>query len=328
MEAFCQLPITEKVHTASFQSHAFPLSIVQAHPDYSDDWIADKFINFVYHPSYLNRFMNYNTDWHFRRCNALTEYELSFHLDDLQQIDFLQLIEESLTSGLYCSGQWNEKYIPRKTAYQSFDFLHEYLIYGFDRSTRNFFCIGYLKDETYTTYAVSYQNFINALRNAGHLIPLSLFRQPKNFSAKIDSAAVIKGIYDYTDSVDSVLHDKNGIFGFAAIDALIAELQALLSSGEPPDMRYIRSYYEHKKMMKTRLFYLAKRAVLPYSFAKEYSKIAENAETIHMLTLKALFTNRMDFMVHAIERMKANQQYEKNYFRQFRQLVLLPEDYV
>ena len=312
------LPIETKIHTASFHSQSFPLSIIQTHQEYKKTWVCDKMINFVYHPTYLNQFMIYNTDWHFVACGALREYEQIFHKPILDHMDVIGFVKDALTNGLYVSGQWNERYIPRKTAYHTFDRMHEFLLYGYDEVEQVLFFVGYLDHTSYKKYRVRYQDFINALFNIqDSALCVSLFRLSEHLDCRPDNDKMMHGLRDYYESKDTVRFDADGVFGLKALDCFIREMEnAMGRDSKNIDQRYVRSFFEHKQMMQIRMLYLFEKGYITQDAYQQFQAIAQCAYTVHLLAVKHQMTKEKELFCHIIDLIKTCQDKEKNWFAQ------------
>lgn len=280
------LPIKTDVFASSYLFHAFPLCIIQAQPEFRDTWICDKMINFVYRDGVLSKFAVYNTDWHFGASGAVKEYPVYFSIDSVRTIQLIDFVRESLHNGLYVAGQHNERYIQGKYAYMSYDWMHEFLIFGDDPENQVFQFVGYLADTPFCVYEVSYQDYINSLYNVENKGMYFSLRRPQQISYDPDIKMILHGLSDYYTSRDTVRYDKNGIFGFEAMEHLAGFIEEEAEGHGKIDQRYIRSYFEHKNMMSIRMRYLADNGLIDKSIADDYIPIKQTAEKIHFLTIK------------------------------------------
>ena len=75
------------------------------------------------------------------------------------------LIKEFLLSGYYVTGEFNERYIPDMSSFMEEDYIHPYLLYGFNEETNSFYASGYLKNHFYSSYSINYSNFFESIIN-------------------------------------------------------------------------------------------------------------------------------------------------------------------
>lgn len=280
------LPIETQLCTSSYLAHALPLSIIQVQPDFSDSWVCDKMINFVYHATYLNKFMVYNTDWHFIGCGAIKENSIFFSNDCMSAVHLIDFVRESLHNGIYITGNHNEKYIPGKNAYMKWDMPHEYLIFGDDPEKQIFRFVGYNAGSSFMVYEAAYQDYVNSLYNVFDKGMCFLLLRPQPLNCTPDMDMLIHGLSDYYRSRDTVQYDEKGIFGFEAIETLAFFVADQAKSDGYIDQKYIRSYFEHKNMMSIRMRYLSDAGLIDKSIADDYTPIKQTAEKIHFLTIK------------------------------------------
>ena len=76
-------------------------------------------------------------------------------------------IKQSILNEHYVAGLYDEFYIPQKFEYKKNHFLHDFLLYGFDDQTQEFFSYGYIKGEgnyhICKEFSIKYSDFIKSI---------------------------------------------------------------------------------------------------------------------------------------------------------------------
>ena len=78
--------------------------------------------------------------------------------------DIIGIIRYMIDHGNYIMGLLNEKYLPMKKAYGEYDFVHDFLIYGYDDKNRVFRSSGYTSRGHYELYDMSYDDYFQSMK--------------------------------------------------------------------------------------------------------------------------------------------------------------------
>lgn len=182
-----ELPIEQKPALMSYHYAAFPLSIIQGNgKDNVIPWLCKKGINccFDIRP-WMNRFHVGLFDISGVNDGILHHQHiyLSKNMYSQLKIDMLQLLLLSLNEESYISGYCNERYIPSKNAYKQFDYMHDYLLYGYDDKERVFYSLGYTDTMMYQSYKIPYDSMKESLdKSIDNKIEFNLWNYNKDYS--------------------------------------------------------------------------------------------------------------------------------------------------
>lgn len=143
------LKICEKPQCMELHTSAFPLSILNADDHFSDKWIIQNLIPVVFAKRFGD-ILTYDMPlfW-FWDC---FQFQISFHYPGKNVI---KTIKNKIDEGFYVFLCVNEKYIPERKAYQSYNYRHEILIYGYDENKKIFQTIAYNKNEVYVPQEIN-----------------------------------------------------------------------------------------------------------------------------------------------------------------------------
>lgn len=77
--------------------------------------------------------------------------------------DIIDFLRNSLKTGHYLYGPYNEQMIPQKEAYNKRYYLHDYILYGYDDEQKCFLSAGYISNGKYQAFTIPYANMKAAL---------------------------------------------------------------------------------------------------------------------------------------------------------------------
>ena len=126
------LPFALDVPCIAYHNLAFPLGIMKANISNFDEWLCNKLIDCKYENNY-GRYNLFDSDiWEYAKGVTQTQ---SFHITpdlfNCNAFDIIGIIRYMIDHGNYIMGLLNEKYLPMKKAYGEYDFVHDFLIYGY-----------------------------------------------------------------------------------------------------------------------------------------------------------------------------------------------------
>ena len=292
------LPFDISPGCLAYHNKAFPLGIIKANleKDY-DIWIANKFINCVYRHKSQSFDIIDDDIWGHRQ--GLTETQTITIRPEVfsnNLIDLLGLIKFMLKSKYYLTGTFNEYYIPRKKPYKDFDFIHDYILFGYDDSECYFKSAGYIDTQKYENFEIEYDKYLESIYKIGsRRVNLWFHRINTDFEVKFDIEFVVQQMKDYVNSKrSSIVSNNDEIYGISVWDMLAK----YIFENEKPflDLRYTRLFMEHKNLMLSRLNVLFEKGFLNNkNVLKEYGvEIVEQAELVHRLCLKYNLSHNID----------------------------------
>jgi len=289
------LPFCEKPLYICYYNPAFPLGIIAANA--KEDilpWVCSKSIDLWFNTACTpNEIYFADRDFWGVDENILTRLYLWVHKEvyDVMDIDFSAVIHRMLDNNFYVYGTHNERYIPGKNAYQNFDFMHDYLLIGYDEDS--FISAGFLADERFQIYHIPKKDMIQSLTNvtsARFIIRFYSFNEAAEL--KVDVLKMISDLERYiaqeAEDIDTVPGDAYGIAAMRKMRRMFWETMHV----ERPyiDKRAARLLYEHSwALSKILELFLDPQTVDP-SLKEAMQKNERRAQTVHFLGMKLRMT--------------------------------------
>lgn len=286
------LPFDSSPLLTHYLGKAFSLGIIQGNAEETAlPWIYSRYINCIYNATAANKFDFYTPDYWGRGDGILAEQRMILQRETYQimKLDILDFVRNLLDRAYYVYGTNNERYIPGKSSYQQRDFLHEYLLYGYSDEQQIFHSCGYLADNKYQVFEISYDDYLKSLMNTTDgMIKFSFWNYCPNAKFPLDMKHIIIELGDYILSRNTQRAQQPGlIYGVRAVESLQDYLRTEMDQGHYADIRYTKAFWGHKKLTAKRFAYLHEHG---YSMKPEWLNLATKhekmAEQIHLLCIK------------------------------------------
>lgn len=286
------LPFNLSPYMKNYQLKAFELGIIEANEKSIRPWIYNKYINQLYMIK-DGRFTYTNYDrWHARE--GVTECQKLCVKSELLSLkcglNIHQLIIDMLDTGHYVYGRYNEYYIPNKLAYQKQYYIHDFLLYGYDRDKQLFYSAGYLQDGKFQSYTILFNDFWSSLESVtSEKLNFHFIKYKNGIENSIDLRMICDDLFDYLHSINRrsiVNNDK--VFGIECEWVLIYYFESLLKQDDVRsiDMRHVKLFVELKTLMSERIRYLEENDYLKSGTSQEYIQIKKVQDLIFLLSLK------------------------------------------
>ena len=290
-----KLPFNKNPYIVTYHNKAFPLGVIQGNADFDlTPWIAGKFINCFFHTMSLEHKFNFCTfdPWGEKDgVNSSQTIKLDKNMFKELSIDIIKTVKCLMNNGYYIHGSYNEKYISAKNAYKKYDFMHVYILIGYE-DDGILYSVGYTKNGKYEEFTITFDEYLDSLINSTNAfidINTCKYHAEGNFS--FNKVGFIQELSDYINSSMHNLAYSDQIYGLKAIEKL-KEFTIAEDSGI--DMRYMRVLMEHKSLMQLRLDYVYRDN---YSdIPEKYKKISEEAKKMYLLSLKYNITKNENIL--------------------------------
>lgn len=248
------LPIDFSPIVCCYHNTAFPLSVIQGNSKQQGKdimpWAVGKYLNSRFTDSSENNkyeicmFDNWGLEDEIFRHQYINMYT-DFYLK--MNINIIACMIVALQEKCYISGQYNERYIPGKIAYDKYDFVHDYLIYGYDNIKQVFYSVGYTYNQIYEAFEIPYENFNKSVVDSTHnRIEFDLWRYNPECEFVLDLKRLSTNIEDYVNSTSSYCHDADCFYGIKSNERLQNYLVKSVLNGSMLDIRYTRAFMEQK----------------------------------------------------------------------------------
>ena len=287
------LPYNDEQPFLCYHCIAFPIGIITGNVNGDlTKWICSKMINCQYDFHSPDHKFDFFVDdiWGVKE-NIISYQSLSLSKEtiDILEYDWIPVLQRFIDNQFYIVGTYNEKYIPGKSAYNQFDFTHDYLIIGYDDEC--FISVGYLADNKLQRFKIPFKNMIESLYNVENdniFMGFLKFNDTAKFEYSL--LKIAKDLDDYLgveNSPNNITSDV--IFGIETNHSLknffVDEVK--VKNFMYVDKRYTRVLMEHKWVLMKLVEEFLGTQITQYSMlSKEnYNK----AKTIHLLGLKMQF---------------------------------------
>lgn len=300
--AYLRLPFSVEPIITTYLSHAQFLGILAGNMPNQEQWmpwIYNKYINCYFSQSPEFKFDVFAEDKLFVKDGVLEAVGFTIDTKSFVDIlgytekDFIDMVRNVLLGGAYVWGIHNEKYIKCKKSYQKKDYLHGYMLHGFDDDKQAFLCATYGYDyndkfvhNKYAEFWISYSEFYNSVFQLTY--PKLSFRGMRlngDFQFQINLSEIFNSISDYLSSTSRAKNEqKEGkiIFGITAWERLISYLKTV----DKIDIRFVKIFKEHHDLMCLRLEYLCQNGIIDKHFFEDYKIVTQLSETAYYLALK------------------------------------------
>lgn len=274
----------------SYQFYAFPLGVLSAYNDTYRKWMLGRFIRVSFGEVLQYDEAAYD-DWEV--IDQTLYRELS--------TDYFKEIIRSLIDDNQAFHLWgiNERYLPHTSAYQTFDYIHDLLITGYDDSN-NLIVIKYNENDLLSRDLININDIINCFTNQ---------TQGRSFKILEDkvivtsSEQILDDIKQYTfpDNMyqlkyyNKELNPKNEIItGIPAIKMFLESLKQDFNRSS--HLNGICLLNEHKKSIMNTLLYLNESNTISEEICKRYIEIVKISEIIKVKYLKYLVTSNKNLI--------------------------------
>lgn len=247
-------------------------------------WFYENYVQLYYNPDKFLRFLNIKEVW-FDFYGGYTEPRRflacrGIHLNDLEQVNILDFIKESIDSNCYLYTYIDEYY----TRLQGKNhFVHDIFVYGYDEENQKILVIGFDRKMNFTNYGVDFNQFKTGFDNGVRMAKLTdqwkganycLVIEPKleeDYRYEFEMDSLLAALSDYLNSTNkygrknphdtnyAIYQGENNVYGINTYDQLIECIRHDLecsSSYERLDFRPFHLFYEHKRQMRKRMEFL------------------------------------------------------------------------
>lgn len=310
------LPYPEKPIFLCYHNKAFPFGIIQANaPEDITKWVCSKSVGCLFNPKSGAELFDLDIVDQWGNLEGVTNrqtFKIRTDMIDILGINLPSMLKTVLENGYYIRGVYNEKYIPYKHAYNSFDHTHDFLVIGYDDDY--FYSVGYVADGHFRRYEIPVRNFIDSLCNADKdMIGIEFIGYNKDHVLKPNIAWMISELEKHVSSAAPENPDDPH-WGISAIeklrdffvDEIVNNIRIYI------DTRYSKVLYEHEWIL-TRLIDLflddlEKEKYLIYADAN-----LKRANLIQMIGLKMGITGNKNMLNKVVNYMNEIIECEKHY---------------
>lgn len=296
MRNACQLPVTLNPPVRTYPGYAFVLSLLFAEPDRWFPWLLNNYI-LTLGNSDGTRYEFLPADPFHIAEGVMKHYTISLSkemIDDKRVFSSILSVLTAMIRRGYAMTCWmNEKYIPNRRAYQTYDFDHDNLVVGYDDGGQTLTLLGYSPQGVYGAVRVSAEQMAESLRNSGQDQIVWNFLKPNpDFLPVFDAEKTRARIRDYLESTPI---NALGYTEFYGLSQWVTGLSATRRLADYPveekgryDIRLYSFLRDRTYLMRERAGYMMENGLVPSDEAllREFGAAADLAAVTHMLAVK------------------------------------------
>lgn len=323
------LPFTVKPQIKTYLNYAYAFGIIEGNfgSNIIPRLICDSYVNCIYCQSNTNMFYIYSADSWYEKKGIISHESYVCKEANLKCIlEALEIAKERLQKGEYIFCCPNEGYFIAKNNGKPYNFDHECLLWGIDYENRTFKSSNYI-NKIYSAYEIGFDELTNALINVqSGYVELLFFKANLNFKFEpLKVSNILELLDEYISSKCSEITTNSDLkkyidsgkikFGISAWDELIDYIDKVVQDEKSIDMRYIRSFLDHKHLMNLRLKYLAKNNYFsnPSLYTSKSEHILKIAKSILYISLKYEFTRDNNLLNKIIAKIRGINIVEREY---------------
>jgi len=249
-----------------YQFMAFPLSIMENYaPSY--EWIYSNFIQTCFDLNFHSSpvpFYFYIYDYTI--SPFLHTQKLNREFLSANQLNIIQLVENSIDDGHYIYLNLDEFYVPKRHFLGKEHFSHDVLIYGNDRKTKEIYLYGFDENLQMAQTVISYDDFELAYNSVGNIDAwanyIHLYKTNEEGTFHLDRNIITEQISEYLNGSNSsqrfaaLRQPWDRAYGIDFYKHISAYFNSCEKNNIPVDVKIFHFLYEHKFIMKQRIEYM------------------------------------------------------------------------
>ncbi|BCJ94464.1 hypothetical protein acsn021_20330 [Anaerocolumna cellulosilytica] len=269
-----ELSITTNLRVRTYLYNAYVESIISNLPGY-EAWFHNNYIQLAYYKKNNISVLEYLSGSIFG-CVPMLKNKSYEDIMTLKQEDdkIHEKFQAWIESGSYIYTFLDEFYVPERSAYSKFNYIHDVLIYGYDTKRRVYMLTGYNYQAQYVKSEINFDNMIKAFQNDSPcLIEIqtndinysfnfdnfkTMLVEYRNGSNSRDTIEMYLDMDSYNDTFYDDKLDHYAYYGIQIYEGVLEYLSNMQIKEEDLDYRMFYLIYEHKKNMKLRMDYLIK----------------------------------------------------------------------
>ncbi|WP_370749229.1 hypothetical protein [Eubacterium sp.] len=292
---------------------AYPLMIILGEP-HLKEWYYEHFIN-IYAQCWdeiLFRVDFLDSSRYFGdviECCAVP-------LSESKNLNITEYVVEAIDKG-YCVNIFtiDEYYLSNSNCYNKEHFIHETLVYGYNKEEKVFNIVGYDKQDRFCRFEYKINEvekaFKSGVENAPyylvdslHKIKIRHFFTDYEFSLNNFIVELEKYLFSLSDKKKkffSLASEDETFYGEECYKMMIKHLENYIENKTDLDITYLcyHFFYEHKKMIIERLNFVDEKYKLGKDFAAlicEYNDIVKRANNVRLFFIKESIIETREIM--------------------------------
>ncbi|KDM90805.1 hypothetical protein [Photobacterium galatheae] len=301
---------------SAYQYYAFPLAVNQT-MHHSRDWIASNFIQVEFDTRGEHAPVPFSFTMSDYSVNPLLDV-MSMSMSWFEDGDIVDSLKRALSDGWYIYTFFDEFYFPSRESYRQWEFVHDALIYGYDKEANAFLIYGYDKDllltSVWTHEREIYAAYMSAMQKDLSHSRVVLYRPNPRKEYPINLSLITRTIEEYLSGFNTSEHFAAGyvprdfVYGVETYEPLKESLAQEFNDGEFLNLRNMQVLWEHKRLMLDRSVRLSESIPAIGELTPEFNHLADFTKSIRNALVQKRFSgsslNRLELIadVDALKR--------------------------
>lgn len=323
------LPV-EKPIIASNTEHGYLLSGVQTN-SLSEEWMMSNYVHQVLHGINMAPDMNFYPITNHAACPCIDYLRISRDMVKKKWDSVLDFLFESIEEQYYVIIHLDWFYLPGSALYQSQNYMHPVLIYGFDKELQQLYVGDFNANARFSFYQLSFSDVLKSFEcsetgrkmtfvNERYLYinDIILYKNRTSMKYSFNMDIFRKALEDFLDSVNISNVYAQGDYCYFA--SALFGINSFREAGNMMNMKYreFESIYlnykvftvplERTHLMLKRLAYLKEKkgVLIPDSLVNEFSELYNHYRILLSMVIKCnLLKNNQSMMLKIINNIQS-----------------------
>jgi hypothetical protein len=296
------LPIPESIPIKSFNDIASIGMVLLAEKDKYSPFYISNYLQLIYTGGkYTNdERLTFSNNIKFNDNHYFNNYTL---INNHYNKEFCyKLFLQAINDGYYIWSRIDEYYIPLRSAYKNYHYLHGIFIYGYNYNNNVFYTAAYDETINYNLQIINNDDLLSSCINIHNNNPIYFFKPdswtPQEFmleKVKIDLNSYLNSTHPNNEK------EPKKVYGINAVKHYIDELKKDFTDKNILDKRGFRIYWEHKEIIKLCLNYMWKNKIIdPYDLMEKSQYFCDQARIAFNLSIKHSINHSQETGLKAI----------------------------
>ena len=320
-----------KPEVIAYLHHAYPLSVAAAQPAFRDDWLFNNYLQLrcqrgLVGAQAVTEFDFYLPPTHFTSWGGVLRMaQVPPSLLWRARGEILEAIMAAIDQEFYVQVPADEFYVPRRAAYGQRHYVHELMLFGYDRQERTLDILGFDEQHEFGAQRIAFLDLEDAValadlsqhydRGGVRLYQLHQQTYPADPTLVSEFLDDYLAAYDTSQRFRALEPVKPGyLYGMAVYEELASFFQSVCEQPGAMDIRPLQLIWEHKRCMQLRLQRLVELGWLASDAAhgRDYEQVIERANSLRLLGLKYLMTNKGALLARIAEGLRELAELERS----------------
>lgn len=300
----------------TYPYNAFYFGILEANNIDNDNIILNDFLELYY----FKKCKVHKIDF---RNSGMFEFNRFKSIEFPKTNNIIETIKEHINNGYYAILMLNQKYFLDENIHSTWDFCHDWLIYGYDDSTKQFYCSSYIgagRGETMGIIKLGYSEIETSFRKVlsryikptpsyfrSHFIKINANWKEKEVTPETLYNNVKRMFFPKHSARDGYWHPVAGIYSLDKLLRKIKKVNIVKNKRKPIYIQNIRIIYEFRQ----NVLLCLKRMNIDQTTIVQYETIVNETYKILLLSFKYNQNGKKNTLNTVYEKLKRENKDER-----------------